>query len=44
MAKKQKTIEVEEPIVQEVTVEPTKEQLKELTTQDKARERLKPSN
>ena len=28
--KKQKTIEVEEPMVQEVTVEPTKEQLKEL--------------
>jgi hypothetical protein len=30
MAKKQKTIEVEEPMVQEVTVEPTKEQLKEV--------------
>jgi len=44
MAKKQKTIEVEEPMVQEVTVEPTKEQLKELVTEEKPRERLKPSN
>jgi len=45
MAKKQKTIEVEEPMVQEVTVEPTKEQLKELVVeQPKTRERLKPSN
>ena len=44
MAKKQKTIEVEEPIVQEVTVEPTKEQLKELVIEEKPRERLKPSN
>jgi len=44
MAKKQKTIEVEEPIVQEVTVEPTKEQLKELVIEPKTRERLKPSN
>ena len=42
MAKKQKTIEVEEPMVQEVTVEPTKEQLKELV--EKPRERIKPSN
>ena len=44
MAKKQKTIEVEEPIVQEITVEPTKEQLKELVTEEKTRERIKPSN
>ena len=45
MAKKQKTIEVEEPIVQEVTVEPTKEQLKELVVeQPKVRERVKPKN
>ena len=44
MAKKQKTIEVEEPMVQEVTVEPTKEQLKELVTEEKPRERKKPSN
>jgi hypothetical protein len=34
MAKKQKTIEVEEPQMQEVTVEPTKEQLEELYTPD----------
>ena len=44
MAKKQKTIEVEEPIVQEITVEPTKEQLKELVIEPKTRERLKPTN
>ena len=44
MAKKQKTIEVEEPIVQEITVEPTKEQLKELVIEEKPRKRLKPSN
>jgi hypothetical protein len=44
MTKKQKTIEVEEPIVQEITVEPTKEQLKELVTEEKTRERIKPSN
>jgi len=44
MAKKQKTIEVEEPMVQEVTVEPTKEQLKELVIEEKPRERIKPSN
>jgi len=44
MAKKQKTIEVEEPMVQEVTVEPTKEQLKELVTEEKPRERKVPSN
>ena len=44
MAKKQKTIKVEEPIVQEVTVEPTKEQLKELVTKEKPRERVKPKN
>ena len=44
MAKKQKTIEVEEPIVQEITVEPTKEQLKELVVEEKPRKRLKPSN
>ena len=30
MSKKQKTVKVEEPMVQEVTIEPTKEQLKEL--------------
>jgi hypothetical protein len=34
MAKKTKTIEVEEPVVQEVTVEPTKEQLEELVTKE----------
>ena len=44
MAKKQKTIEVEESIVQEVTVEPTKEQLEELVIEEKPRQRLKPSN
>ena len=44
MAKKQKTIEVEEPMVQEVTVEPTKEQLKELVAEEKPRERIKPKN
>ena len=44
MAKKQETIEVEEPMVQEVTVEPTKEQLKELVTEEKPRERIVPSN
>ena len=44
MTKKQKTIEVEEPMVQEITVEPTKEQLKELVTEEKPRERIKPSN
>jgi hypothetical protein len=42
--KKQKTIEVEEPMVQEVTVEPTKEQLEELAIEEKPRKRLKPSN
>ena len=35
MAKKQKTIEVEEPIVQEITVEPTKTQLEELNVKEK---------
>ena len=35
MAKKQKTIEVEEPMVQEVTVEPTREQLKEVSKENK---------
>ena len=35
MAKKQKTIEVEEPMVREVTVEPTKEQLEELYVKEK---------
>ena len=35
MAKKQKTIEVEEPMVHEVTVEPTKEQLEELYVKEK---------
>jgi len=44
MAKKQKTIQVEEPIVQEVTVEPTKEQLEELVVKPKTRERKVPSN
>jgi len=44
MAKKQKTIQVEEPMVQEVTVEPTKEQLKELVVEPKTRERIKPTN
>jgi hypothetical protein len=44
MAKKQKTIEVEEPMVQEITVEPTKEQLKELVIEEKPRERKKPTN
>ena len=46
MSKKQKTktIEVEEPTVLEVTVEPTKEQLKELVAEEKPRERKVPSN
>jgi len=44
MAKKQKTIEVKEPMVQEITVEPTKEQLKELVIEEKPRERKKPTN
>jgi hypothetical protein len=34
MAKKQKTVQVEEPMVQEVIIEPTKEQLKELNVKE----------
>jgi hypothetical protein len=44
MAKKQKTIQVEESVVQEVTVEPTKKQLEELVVEPKTRERKVPSN
>mgnify|MGYP003667045384 CR=1 FL=1 len=44
MAKKQKTIQVEEPEIQEVTVEPTKKQIEKLVVEEKVRERLKPAN
>jgi len=44
MAKKAKKTETVETPVQEVTVEPTKEQLKELVIEEKPRERIKPSN
>ena len=46
MSKKQKTTKVKEPMVQETTIEPTKEQFEELVTEEqpKQREIKKPTN